>query len=296
MPRSGLHDYAKLVSVPVQRRLFSLLAGTHQGEQAGSSHEFLDMAEYKIGDDISDIDWKTSARMGQPIVKRFESAAVLSIYLVVDTGANMAALAADGSTSKKEVGEEFCTAIAWLTAMRGDLLGLVVGNAQRVRSFPARSGLSHAETVLRVATSAQVDSPEASVLQLLRRLDTTLQRRSMILLVTDQQQITPEVWRPLRRLLTRHRVGVLLAEDLDPTLAAARSLSDVQAGPIPDFVRDDPTIAHQWAIALREQRRRAHDLLSGLQIPFATAGSREEILPSLVKVLEGGEARGRTAS
>lgn len=296
MPRPGLHDYAKLVSMPVQRRLFSILAGIHRGENAGTSHEFLDMAEYKVGDDISDIDWKTSARMGHPVVKRFESAAVLSVYLVVDSGANMAALASGGMT-KKQVADEFSTAIAWLTAMRGDLLGLVVGNSQKVRAFPARSGLTHAETVLRVANGGAVSDPPPGVPQLLRRLDTTLQHRSMILLVTDQQQITPEVWRPLRRLLTRHRVGVLLVNDLDPTRAGAEDrLADVQAGAIPDFVKNDPTIAHQWAIALREQRRRSHELLATLRIPFAEAGSEADILPALVQILEGGETHGRAAS
>lgn len=289
MPRSGLHNYSLLVEIPVQRKLFSLLAGMHQGEQSGSSQEFLDMAEYKVGDDISDIDWKTSARMGQPIVKRFEATAVLSVYLAVDTGSTMAALAAGGSdTTKKEVGEEFCTAIAWLSAMRGDLLGLVVGNAQNVRSFPARSGLAHAETALRVAVSAQVGDPGPDVATILRRLETTIPRRSMIFLVTDQQQITPDLWRPLRRMLVRHSIRVLLVDDLDPTqLATDQDLMDVAGGPLPDFVRQDQTIAYQWAIATNDQRRRAEEMLRALHIPFAHAGSREDVLPALVEVLGG---------
>ena len=88
-----VQEYAKFIDLPVQRKLLSLLEGRHGGSGAGSSHEFLDMAEYKVGDDVSDIDWKASARLSQPVVKRFEATAVLNVVLAVDTGSNMAALA-----------------------------------------------------------------------------------------------------------------------------------------------------------------------------------------------------------
>lgn len=291
MAQSRITDYTKLVELPVRKKLLSLLAGRHGGERAGSSHEFLDMAEYKVGDDISDIDWKSTARHNQPIIKRFESTAVMNVFLVVDGGANMAALSSGGQgILKKDVADEFCTAIAWLTAARGDLLGLVVGNQRQLRSVPARSGLSHSETILRVAGMAVPDGPAADLPRLLRRLESGARSRSLVLIVTDREQINRSLWRTLRRLQTRQRVMVLLTEDYDPTQAAeGDQLADVNAGPIPDFVKDNPTIGYQWSRVVEQQRRQAEELLRALRIPFAAAGSREDVLGALLALTERGD-------
>lgn len=299
MRRPGLYDYGKLVDLPVERELVSLLAGQHRGERAGTSHEFLDMAEYKLGDDISDVDWKATARHGRPIVKRFEAAAVLSVYLVVDGGANMAALAGSGPNtgdlySKKDVADEVCTAVSWLTARRSDHLGLVIGNEERVRFFPARSGFAHAETVVRAVAATSVDSPGPDVPRLLRRAETGLRRRSLLLLVTDRQQVTPHLVRSLRRLQTRHRVGVVLVDDFDPTAdGGSAALADVRGGPLPRFVRGDPAIASQWAAVRGAEDARARALLDQARIPWAAAGTPAEVLPALITVLGGRGKRAR---
>lgn len=294
MGRSGLYDYGKSVDLPVQRRLFSLLAGRHQGERSGSSHEFLDMAEYKLGDDISDVDWKATARHNQPIIKRFESTAALNVYLVVDGGSNMAALAGGGAgLTKNAVVEEFCTAISWLTARRGDHLGLVVGNSEKTRFLPARSGISHAEMVQRTATSIEVGDPDPDVPGLVRRLEAGLNRKSLVLLVTDYLQVTPQLWRPLRRLLTRHQVAMMLVEDFDPTRADLKStVSDVKYGILPDFVRQNSAIRQEWALARQAERSRAEMLLTQMRVPFASAGAAAGVLPALIQMFEQGANRG----
>ena len=295
MSRPGLHDYTALVELPVRRHLFSLLDGVHQGIGAGNSQEFLDMAEYRAGDDIQDIDWKATARLGAPVIKRFEAASVLSVYLVVDSSSAMAALAADGKETKEEVAEEFATAITWLTAMRGDLLGLVAGNADQVETVPARVGTSHSQTILRMVTRPQVDWPPGDLAKLLSRVDKTVPRRSLILVVADRAGITEAALASLRRLQMRHWVGVLLVEDFDPTTADVGAVSaDVLGGELPSFVAGHPQIAAQWKAAVAQQRSLAGRGLRRYHIPFAAAGSRTQVLPALIELFESGGTRGRT--
>ncbi len=296
MPAAGLHDYGKLVAIPVQRRLVSLLAGMHQGLRAGSSHEFLDMEEYKVGDDVSDIDWKTTARHSQPIIKRFESTAILTSYLLVDTGNTMAAEARLGNgETKRDVALEFATAICWLTALRGDHLGLVVGNEGELRSIPARSGISHAQKILRVAQMARVDGPGPALPRLAHRVRNGLSPRSILIFVTDHYQITPRAAEALKRLQAKHKVLVCLVEDRDPTGPAPSvggTLTDVNAGNLPDFVAGDPTLRYQWSIAHRAALDAAEKRLRDAGITFASAGSRAEVLPALLELFGKGNGRG----
>ncbi len=297
MPAAGLHDYGKLVSIPVQRRLVTLLSGMHQGSRAGTSHEFLDMAEYKAGDEVADIDWKATARLGLPVVKRFESTAILTAYLMVDTGDSMAAAARDGEgESKRDVAVEFATAMAWLTALRGDHLGLVVGNQGELRSVPARSGIAHAQKILRIAETSSVAGPPAAVGRLIHRVRNGLSPRAILLLVTDHYQITPDTAQALRRLRARHKVLVLLVEDKDPTdpaiAVSTGTMTDVNQGIIPDFVAHDATLRYQWSVAHRAVLEAAERRLQDAGVQFATAGSKADVLPAMLHMFGKGKRSG----
>lgn len=288
MSSPRLQDYSRLVEYPVQKKLLSLLDGYHRGEGAGSSHEFLDMAEYRFGDDISDIDWKGTARRGQPVVKRFESTAVLSVIVASDTGAAMAALAEDG-TAKNAVAAELVKALSWLVSTHGDLLGLVAGNAAGVRSMPARAGVAHAETLLRVASSATTSSAPSDLHSLLRHVELG-RRRSLVFVISDDSQITDATAALLRRLTSRHEVGLFLIEDYDPTSARdAEELVDVAGGPIPSFVEGNRVIEAQWRMFRRVRRQEVDRRLDPVPLTYRRVRGLEDVLPALIDVVGGGK-------
>lgn len=287
----SLQDYARAVPYPAQKRLLSILDGYHQGFRAGRSHEFLDMAEYKAGDAISDIDWKATARFNQPIIKRFEATAVLTVILAADTGSNMAALAPgflSGPVPKRTLAADLERVIAWLVSFHGDHLGLIAGNAAGVRTLPPRVGMGHAETLLHMASATTPDSAPPDFEEVLSRVSAVTTKRSLVLAVTDQSQITEKTAQRIRNLVMRHSVGLFLIEDYDPTGATSLgALSDVTTGRIPDFVKTDPKIAREWHLSLQAERSRAAQILNSLPIRHARIRGQEDILPSLVTVLGG---------
>lgn len=293
MTSPRLQDYSRLVDYPVQRKLLSLLDGYHRGEGAGSSHEFLDMAEYKYGDDITDIDWKATARLNQPVVKRFESTAVLSVIIAADTGAAMAASTVDGN-QKRVVAAELIRALCWLISVHGDMVGLVAGNSSEVQTMPARSGIAHAETLLRVASSTSVTAPPSDMFAVLRQLEVG-RRRSLVFVITDESQISEQTAHLLGRLTSRHEVGVFLIDDLDPTVARAEMISDVSGGPLPEFVEGNQVLESQWRIFRRARSARATELLEALPLRHVRLQGVEDVLPALITVMGGGGHGTRSA-
>lgn len=330
MKTPSVQDYAKYIELPIQRKLLSLLEGRHGGLGAGTSHEFLDMAEYKAGDDVKDIDWKSTARLSQPVIKRFEATAVLKVVLAVDTGANMAALSSgriSGSNiaphepptdprtgmwqrdyvleltdpePKEDISAMLITAIAWLTAYRGDHLSLVAGDTKDIVTMPARSGLAHAQTMQRVATRATPEGVPGDFNAVLRRVDAVRRSRSLVLAITDLAGLETTEDKYLKRLSYRHDVVFFIIEDLDPTLyrhVEELELVDVASGPLPTFASGneaEDAIVAQWKMDQKMRRDRVAQRLLRYGIDWVYVGSAEGVLSSLITAFGGGH--NRTAS
>ncbi len=289
MHAPGLEAISARVELPVLRRLLSLMDGRHGALRAGHGMEFLDMAEYKAGDDVKDIDWLASARVGRTVVKRFEATGNVQVILVVDTGRSMGALAPSGET-KEEVALAACETIAWLSTMRGDQIGLVAGDSQRMRQMSARSGNAHAETILRrVAADIDLASPPSDVRRLLQRALAATLRRSLVVIVSDETQPAPEDDDLVKRLRTRHEVIVMSVADADPTsFARGTPVIDVNTGPLPDFVLGDAELADQAREAARLRKEQVSAMLWRRGATQVSVESSASVARALVTALERG--------
>ena len=252
-----IHALSSRIQLPVLRKLLSIMDGHHSALRHGRGWEFMDLAPYQPGDDVREIDWAATARTGSPIIKRHEATANLQVMLVVDTGREMGALAPSGET-KEEVALAACEAIAWLSAARGDQIGLVAGDDKRVRFMPARSGNAHAETLLRrIEEDITLRSPHANVAKLLARARTITRRRSLIVIVTDSTQPTasPESSDLIKSMSARHQVILNSVKDIDPTtLSEGTEVVDVNEGPLPDFLLRDNQLAGEAANVMAMRR------------------------------------------
>ena len=286
-----IHALSTRIQLPVMRKLLSIMDGQHSALRQGRGWEFMDLAPYQPGDDVREIDWAATARTGSPIIKRHEATANLQVMLVVDTGREMGALAPSGET-KEEIALAACEAIAWLSVARGDQIGLVAGDDERVRFMPARSGNAHAETVLRrIEEDITLASPHANVPKLLARVRTVTRRRSLIVIVTDSTQptATRETDDLIKSLSVRHQVILISIEDIDPTtLEKGTEVVDVNEGPLPDFLLRDSQLAGEAANVVAMRRAAVKQLLDQRGVIHVDVPSSEEIPHALMRALERG--------
>ena len=286
-----IHALSTRIQLPVMRKLLSIMDGQHSALRQGRGWEFMDLAPYQPGDDVREIDWAATARTGSPIIKRHEATANLQVMLVVDTGREMGALAPSGET-KEEIALAACEAIAWLSVARGDQIGLVAGDDERVRFMPARSGNAHAETVLRrIEEDITLASPHANVPKLLARVRTVTRRRSLIVIVTysTQPTATRETDDLIKSLSVRHQVILISIEDIDPTtLEKGTEVVDVNEGPLPDFLLRDSQLAGEAANVVAMRRAAVKQLLDQRGVIHVDVSSSEEIPHALMRALERG--------
>ena len=286
-----IHALSTRIQLPVMRKLLSIMDGQHSALRQGRGWEFMDLAPYQPGDDVREIDWAATARAGSPIIKRHEATANLQVMLVVDTGREMGALAPSGET-KEDIALTACEAIAWLSVARGDQIGLVAGDAERVRFMPARSGNAHAETIMRrIEEDITLSSPHSDVPKLLARARTVTRRRSLIVIVTDATQPEPTRLSDdlIKSLSVRHQVMVVSVQDIDPTsLEEGTNVVDVTEGPLPDFLLRDSQLAGEAANLVAMRRQAVAQMLDNRGVIRVDVGSSEDVPRALMRALERG--------
>ena len=286
-----IHALSTRIQLPVMRKLLSIMDGQHSALRQGRGWEFMDLAPYQPGDDVREIDWAATARAGSPVIKRHEATANLQVMLVVDTGREMGALAPSGET-KEDIALTACEAIAWLSVARGDQIGLVAGDAERVRFMPARSGNAHAETIMRrIEEDITLSSPHSDVPKLLARARTVTRRRSLIVIVTDSTQPEPTRLSDdlIKSLSVRHQVMVVSVQDIDPTsLEEGTNVVDVTEGPLPDFLLRDSQLAGEAANLVAMRRQAVVQMLDNRGVIRVDVGSSEDVPRALMRALERG--------
>ncbi|SDN83650.1 Protein of unknown function DUF58 [Actinomyces ruminicola] len=294
------------LSLPTLRRSTSLLDGRHRSVFVGHGQDFDDLSLYRPGDDVTDIDWKASARIGQPVIKRYQRESNLPLVLAVDTGRTMAAQAPSGE-DKRELALAVAEVFAYLARLRGDTVALVAADTARVVSRPPRAGSEHAEMILsllerQLGALTRDDAlapaaPGSALSTLLERVGTWHRRRSLVVLITDTSHpdpvTDPAVADRLRRLSAQHELIAIQIADDTPLAPGRGRTRDVElAGEIPAFLREDTALAARLTAADDARRAAVTGLLDARRIEHTSIRSDATMVDSIAALL----ARQRLAS
>jgi uncharacterized protein (DUF58 family) len=135
--------------------------GLHPSRIKGSGLTFVENRPYVPGDDPRAINWPLTARMGEPIIKRFEASRELMLWLLVDPSPSMFL---GDPVSPLRWALEICGAASSTINAGKDRLGLLVpgdGRTPSLRIAPKRgriAGLHLLETLARRGPA--IPSPE----------------------------------------------------------------------------------------------------------------------------------------
>ena len=115
----------------------------------GESEEFVSLREYRRGDPLRHIHWKSSAKAGEPVVKEFQDEFFVRHALILDTFAG---------SEKGEAFEEAVAVAASFAATidtQDSLLDLMFVGPQAFR-FTAGRGVAHSEQMLEILASVSL--------------------------------------------------------------------------------------------------------------------------------------------
>lgn len=288
-PSSRMALVRARLALPTIRRAVGHSEGQHSSMFTGHGIDFEDQVEYRPGDDVSSIDWKSSARAGHPIIRRFERESDVFTQLVLDMGVEMLATAPSGER-KCDIGIWAADVLAYLGSSRGDRLGLVWGDSELSQAIPARHGRDHLEFLLnRAAAACEEAAAPADVSGLLERVLTLTRLRTLIVLVTDEAWPTSVDLDTLRKVRARHELLVVRVADMPMTVKGVDRMVDVDGGiVIPAYAREDPELADMLRHHRQTMINEADRMLRGHGIKQTVVNSSDEVVPALVNMLRRG--------
>jgi uncharacterized protein (DUF58 family) len=181
-----VHDIletVRRVELRTMRLANDTMVGAYSSRFKGRGMDFEELREYIPGDDVRDIDWNVTNRMGRPFVKRHREERELGIILALDISAS----GAFGSVrrSKREFAAEVAATLAFSAARNSDKVGLALFT-DRVELFvPPRKGRRHILRLLREMLFFQPQRRGTDIATALQWLNHAIKRRSLVFLLTD---------------------------------------------------------------------------------------------------------------
>ena len=190
------------------------LDGQHRAARPGQGSEFDSLRKYVTGDDVRSIDWRSSARRSEVLVRTWRPERDRRIIFVLDTGRTAAGRV--GGYPRLDSAMEAVQLLTAIAAQAGDRIDLIAAD-ERIRARvigPARTTALATVTDALATLEAQLAETDwrlavATVLAYARR-------RCLVVLLTDLNPSTflvPE----LRALTARHEL--LIGAVADPQVA-----------------------------------------------------------------------------
>ena len=205
---------ARLLMLKGRYRKATKQAGNHQVRQLGRGMEFAESRPYSPGDDIRSMDWKVTARTGEPHTKLFEEERERPVLLWCDLRPTM--FFATRGQFKSVVMSELAALLSWKSWLSGDRVGsLVLTENSHHEMRPARSKSKILQLLQRLAENSQ-STPDFShntqinLAESWKRLRRVLSPGCQVVLLSDFRGLDAEAEQQLRRV-ARHASLTLVA-------------------------------------------------------------------------------------
>jgi len=271
-----------------------LFAGHAESVFKGRGMEFEEVRPYVPGDEVRDIDWNVTARLGHPYVKRFVEERELTVLLVLDVSRSMRFGTA--GQEKLELAAELCAVLGFAALRNDDRVGLVLAG-ERVEHFvPPARGRSHVLRLLRDVLDASPRAGRTRLGEAARFVLRTSHRRSVVFWLSDfEDTLDPRDWRVLAR---RHDLTVFMMRDpRDEALPAVGwvEVEDLESGERRLVNTASRRVREAYHTDARESRRRVEQALKRARVPVVDVRTDRSYLPILLRYFTA-RRRGRGAA
>jgi uncharacterized protein (DUF58 family) len=183
MTITELLESVRRVEVRTNRLVNDTMVGAYLSHFRGRGMDFEELREYMPGDDVRDIDWNVSNRMGRPFVKRFREERELTMVLALDVSASSAFGSA--RRTKRQFAAEVAGTLAVSAARSSDKIALMLFSNEVELFVPPRKGRRHILRLVREMLAREPRHRGTDVPAALTFLNHVLHRRSIVFLLTD---------------------------------------------------------------------------------------------------------------
>ncbi|MBR6655263.1 MAG: DUF58 domain-containing protein [Alistipes sp.] len=267
-----------------------IFAGKYHTAFKGRGMSFAEVREYRIGDDVRDIDWNVTARSGKPHIKVYEEERELTMMLMVDvSGSRMF-----GTTEylKKNIITELAAVLAFSASQTGDKVGCIFFSDKVEKFIPPKKGRSHILMIIRELVSFVPQSNGTAISEAVRYLTGVNKKRCTAFILSDfmnSKHDDEALNDALKIASARHDIIALKVSDpreKEMPNVGIVELQDAETGRKVWVDTASREVRNHYAEAWREREEKARELLLHNRIDIADISTDADYVSELIKLFK----------
>ncbi len=288
----SLEFLKKLRQIELRTRkiINTTFAGEYRSTFKGTGMEFIDVREYLPGDDIRSIDWKVTARMDRPYVKKFVEERELTVILCVD--ASGSGYFGTRSQFKLEQSAQVAATLAFSAVSNNDKVGLLFFTDRVERFVPPRKGRQHVMRLVRDILLFEPRHRGTDPVAALEFVMHILKHRAIVFIVSDflGHGFSPDSVRiPLGIAARRHDVVAIPITDpaeWELPRVGLMDVEDMETGEIVTVNTSDARLRRSYQDHMQAARAGRDRLFRQLGIDSIGLHTHEDFTPKLHKFFQ----------
>ena len=282
----------KQVHIKSGRMVNTIMAGQYRSVFRGSGIEFEEVREYSPGDEVKNIDWKVSARLGRPFIKLYREEREQIVVLLLDVSAST-----NFGTSeqlKRETAAEFAAILAFNAIRNNDKVGALLFSDRVEKYIPPKKGSGHVWRVIKEIFDFKPQRSGTDINSAIGYLGSVCRKRAVAFLISDF--LDQDYQRPLKTLSRKHEIiGVLLSDPGDFILPERGLVSvvDFETGKRVLLDAGSKAVCKRYTQVRRQVYQEARKTLHSSDIDCIEIATNASVADALVRFFRYREKRRR---
>ena len=267
-----------------------IFAGKYHTAFRGRGMSFAEVREYRVGDDVRDIDWNVTARSDRAHVKVYEEERELTMMLLVDVSPSR--MFGSESMTKKNLITEIAATLAFSASKNNDKVGCILFSDHIEKFIPPKKGRSHILMIIRELVSFKPSGRGTNISEALRYLVGVNKKRTTSFLLSDLVNSVEDMTKfedALKIASSKHDlmaihifdkrdkelpdVGIIEMEDSE---SGAREWVDTSSRRVRDF----------WRRSYEERTAKMARLLTHNRVDVAEVSTDGDYVVELIKIFK----------
>jgi uncharacterized protein (DUF58 family) len=266
----------------------AVLIGSHRGAKVGPGSEFALHRDYRLGDDLRQINWRLYGRTRRFYVKEAYAEATMPVQLVLDASASMRTGA---PVTKSRYAARVAAALAFLALRGRDPVGLRVMRSALVEALPARAASTQFQDIL-AALELHAPADTGDLGTALREVAESCHQRGVIIVLSDFVGATGTLRPELAALreIGHEVIAVQVLAPLEVELPADGDFEFIDPESGASVKTAVETIRDQYAAAVRAWREELREMCETMGVHWRSVTTSQPLAPllqDLVAALHG---------
>ncbi len=278
------------IEIRTKKLVNTTFAGEYKSSFKGTGIEFVDVREYLPGDDVRSIDWKVTARMGKPYVKKFVEERELTVILCVD--ASGSSHFGTRNQLKIELSALVAATLAFSAVKNNDKVGLLFFTDRVEKYILPKKGRFHVLRLIRDILYFQPEHRGTDPVQAIEFLMHILRHKAIIFFISDfiGTNFDPEKMRtPMGVAAKKHDFVIIRisdpGEDEIPGIGIVE-FEDLETNEILTVNTSDRHLIEEYRKQRTDSRNKLEYFLKSMGIDYMNLNTAEDFTPKLHRFFE----------